>query len=183
MRKILIVFTMLLLSWQVLAKSSQVIVGKVDEVLTADIATVLTERGKIYVRLAGVDAPDLQQPYGDEAQQCLVDLIDDKEVVLRQLGVDNCGRMVAMMWINGSNDLDISSQMIKSGAAWVYRRYADSEFLVDLENQARTAQVGLWALPPNQRTAPWEWRKKARFMGKQPADECYVAPKNNAFYH
>jgi len=57
---------------------------------------------------------------------------------------------------------DVNAEMVRRGAAWVYRRYSDDPALLHLEQEARTARRGLWALPEAERIPPWEWRAAER---------------------
>jgi endonuclease YncB( thermonuclease family) len=52
--------------------------------------------------------------------------------------------------------------MVRRGAAWVFRRYSDDPELLRLEDEARAARRGLWALPEAERVPPWDWRAAER---------------------
>jgi endonuclease YncB( thermonuclease family) len=58
--------------------------------------------------------------------------------------------------------LNVNAEMVRQGAAWVYRKYNRDPSLLLLEREARSARRGLWALPETERTPPWEWRPAAR---------------------
>ena len=58
------------------------------------------------------------------------------------------------------DDLDVSAEMVRQGAAWVYRKYAKDQNLFKLEDEARAAKRGLWGLSEAQRVPPWEWRRR-----------------------
>jgi endonuclease YncB( thermonuclease family) len=128
------------------------------------------------IRLAEVDAPELDQPYGRTAKQELVSLASGRQLVIMPLDTDRYGRTVAHVW-NGSAHLN--AELVKRGAAWFYDRatgvsrsreiprdseYARSEALYDLEQQARNAKRGLWALGLKDRVEPWVWRERRRVM-------------------
>lgn len=51
--------------------------------------------------------------------------------------------------------LDVNREMIRLGAAWVYREYNTDKSLLDNEAEARTAKLGLWALPEAEQQPPW----------------------------
>ena len=68
---------------------------------------------------------------------------------------DRYGRTVGRVYVG---NLDVNAEMIGRGAAWVYRDYAKDPSLYRLENEAKAAKRGLWALPEAQRCAPWVWR-------------------------
>jgi endonuclease YncB( thermonuclease family) len=63
------------------------------------------------------------------------------------------------VFLDGRN---INAEMVEDGAAWVYRKYSRDPHLLELERQARAQGRGLWALQPDQRVPPWEWRKMRR---------------------
>jgi Excalibur calcium-binding domain/Staphylococcal nuclease homologue len=56
----------------------------------------------------------------------------------------------------------VNAALVRQGAAWVYRDFARDRTLFALEDEARAAKRGLWALPEAERTPPWEWRQASR---------------------
>jgi len=68
---------------------------------------------------------------------------------------DKYGRTVGRVYVGS---LDVNAELVKQGAAWVYRQYLKDQSLLALEEQARAAKIGLWGLPEAQRMPPWEWR-------------------------
>ena len=72
---------------------------------------------------------------------------------------DRYGRVVGRVFVDG---LDVNAEMVRQGHAWVYRQYASDESLFGLENEARAAKLGLWALSEADKMPPWEWRKARR---------------------
>lgn len=111
------------------------------------------------VRLADVDAPERDQPYGWEAKLTLIDLVRGAHIVLVPRDVDQYGRVVGYVWVG---DLDVNRELVKRGAAWFYAEYAQSDDLYQEEERARAAKIGLWALPAHDRIEPWEWRRRER---------------------
>ena len=110
-------------------------------------------------RLAEIDAPELDQPYGPQAKQALESLATGRQLVILPIDTDGYGRTVAHIW-NG--DTHLNAAIVKRGAAWFYSKYAPSETLYYVEQQAREAQRGLWALPLKHRVEPWVWRERKR---------------------
>jgi endonuclease YncB( thermonuclease family) len=110
-------------------------------------------------RLADVDAPELDQPYGQTAKQELLALAKGQQLVLRPIDTDRYGRTIVHVW-NG--DTYLNAEIVKRGAAWFYAEFAHGPTLYDVEQDARKAQRGLWALPLKDRIEPWEWRKRKR---------------------
>jgi endonuclease YncB( thermonuclease family) len=72
---------------------------------------------------------------------------------------DRYGRSVAQVRKDG---LDINRIMISRGAAWAYTAYLTDDSLRSVEADARARQVGLWSMPPNERMAPWDYRRERR---------------------
>jgi endonuclease YncB( thermonuclease family) len=110
-------------------------------------------------RLAEIDAPEHDQPYGEQAKRELKSLAQGQQLVIVPVDTDSYGRTVAHVW-NG--DSYLNAEMVKRGAAWFYSRYAATETLYYVEEEARKAKRGLWALPPQDHVEPWEWRKRKR---------------------
>ena len=55
------------------------------------------------VRLAGVDAPELHEPGGQQAKRKLLNLVYGKEVDLRNVQTLSYGRLVCDVYVGGSN--------------------------------------------------------------------------------
>jgi endonuclease YncB( thermonuclease family) len=133
--------------------------GRVIGVSDGDTITVRTPQGNIKVRLAQIDAPEATQPWGNRSRQELSGMVAGKEVGLNIVDEDQYGRSVAQIDVNG---LDVNRAMVERGAAWAYRRYVTDPSMVDAEQSARSRARGLWAMPANQRIAPWEYRRDRR---------------------
>lgn len=133
---------------------------KVVGVSDGDTFTCLAAGNKqVKVRMAEIDTPESKQPYGTRSRQALSDLVFGKQVTLKVQDTDRYGRTVARAYVGGT---DVNAQLVSQGAAWVYRQYSKDRSLISLEDQARKATRGLWALPESERMPPWEWRKAGR---------------------
>lgn len=132
------------------------------------------EYQQVKVRLAGIDAPERKQPYGERARQALAELTFQKQARLECGKKDRYKRSVCNVWVaptsapDGPQTIDAGLAMVSQGMAWWYRAYANEqtpeargqyEFA---EQEARGKRAGLWAdkgaVAP---VAPWEWRKQA----------------------
>lgn len=152
-----LLLTTLLTSFSALA--SETVTGRVVKVSDGDTLTLQMKNRTIKVRLAEIDTPEKAQPYGLTARTALVNKVMNKTIVVRIETTDRYGRSIGHIFFN---DRDINREMVKEGHAWVYRQYLRDQSLLLIEKQARLAKRGLWALPINQRQAPWEWRKNKR---------------------
>ena len=146
----------LLFACVVLPAYGQDFSGRVIGITDGDTLTVLTpERVQVRVRLAEIDAPEGGQPYGNRSRQALSELAFQEDVIVVYVDTDQYGRTVGRIYVG---DLDVSAEMIRQGAAWVYRDYVTDESLFAVETDARDTQRGLWGLS-EARVPPWEWRR------------------------
>ncbi|MFC3127218.1 thermonuclease family protein [Pseudoroseomonas globiformis] len=138
--------------------------GEAVGVADGDTLTLLTpDRQQVRVRLAQIDAPEAGQPWGSRARQALADLVFRRSVVVLVMDTDRYGRTVGMVRVGR---LDANAEMVRQGHAWVYRQYLRDRSLLAVEEEARQARRGLWALPEAERVPPWAWRRQQR--GGQP---------------
>ena len=133
--------------------------GTVTYVYDGD--TILLQEADTFhrIRLASIDAPEKDQPYGSEATQFLRTLIQNKTVLASVQDTDKYGRLIAHIYID---DREISNAMLANGYAWhlAYFDRNDPRFALHqaLELQARKAKLGLWQ--DDNPIAPWLWRTK-----------------------
>jgi endonuclease YncB( thermonuclease family) len=131
--------------------------AKVIAVLDGD--TVLVQRGArssqpVKVRLDGIDAPEKEQPYGMASRQSLSELVWKKQVQVGTQAVDDYGRMIAHLTVDGRN---VNEEQIRRGMAWEYSRHHGNKAYAALESGARQARLGLWSQA--EPMPPWQWRK------------------------
>ena len=156
------VLRILLLAGLVLARAAagEEIRGTVVKVFDGDSFIVALAQGeRVEVRLAGIDAPEKNQPYADSARAALRGMVLDQKLRLEVLDIDRYGRKVVRAF-RVSDRMDVNAELVRRGHAWVYRRHAYDESLYDLERDARERKVGLWALPEAEREPPWRWRRE-----------------------
>lgn len=123
-----------------------------------DTITVLTaDKERVRIRLEGIDAPELGQPFGKESKKVLSDLIFGKLVIVHDKGPDiykrTLGRVIC-------GPVDVNLEMVRQGFAWWFRRYSNELALITAENEAKQNQRGLWA--DKEPVPPWLWRKQSK---------------------
>lgn len=161
--------------------------GKVVEVNSGDMITIFNLNRPVRVRLLGVDAPEMNQPFGDVAKKHLTDLLMDKSVLVEYSGIAADSSLTGRVLLN---DTDIGAQMIRDGAAWfdvnANRLSAtDRDVYQQSELAARNERRGLWQ--DEHPTAPWEFVKAAELRVKPAASlkssvpESTAAPKQRPF--
>ena len=151
--------------------------GKVTSISDGDTLTLLVPDGasfkQVRVRLAEIDTPESRQPYGNRARQALSDLAFNQQARVVVQDTDRFGRTVGRVYVGG---VDVNAEMVKQGAAWVYRKYAQDQALFRLEEQAKAARRGLWGLPEAERCPPWDWRKGTCATASAPAGRAPAVP-------
>jgi endonuclease YncB( thermonuclease family) len=151
--------------------------GKVVGVSDGDTLTLLVPDGasfkQVRVRLAEIDTPESRQPYGQRAKQTLSDLAFGQQARVVVQDTDRYGRKVSRVYVG---DVDVNAELVKQGAAWVYRQYAQDQSLYRLEEQAKAAKRGLWGLPEAERCPPWDWRRGRCATASAPAPRAPASP-------
>jgi endonuclease YncB( thermonuclease family) len=153
-----------------IASFARAIEGKVIKVADGDTITVLVSNKEQYrIRLAGIDAPEKGQPFGNASRKNLRKLVAGKEVRVEFEKYDRYGRIVGKVWVTPPDcpkcgkTIDAGLAQITSGMAW-YRRYAHEQSPEDrgryefAEQEAKAKRVGLWQ--EKNPMPPWEFRRE-----------------------
>lgn len=139
--------------------------GRVTSVADGDTLRVTDSHGARHkIRLAYIDAPELQQAHGQASKRALSAEALGRIVSVEVFETDRYGREVAKVGIDGR---DLNLNQIRQGHAWHYvsiakRRQGKADYAAyaEAEARARQAAVGLWrgrkALPP------WDFRRQER---------------------
>ncbi len=98
---------------------------------------------RIKIRIQGVDAPEICQAYGPQAQAALSQWVLHRTVSVQTSRRDVYGRWLARLW--NDQGQDIAEQLVAGGYAWsyAYRRYESAYFAQ--QHEAQTGGRGLWA--------------------------------------
>ena len=138
--------------------------GRVTAVADGDTVTVVdADRVRHKIRLAGIDAPEARQPYGQVARRSLIEIVDGQWVQVYFDKSDRFGRLVGKIELDGR---DVNLEQVRRGLAWHYKKYqgeqspADRDAYAIAEQQAQRAQRGLWR--DAQPQAPWDYRAALR---------------------
>ena len=158
----------IVIAWFVTADASS-LYGKVIEVNSGDVITIFNLNRPVRVKLMGVDAPEMNQEFGDVAKKHLSDLVFEKFVIVEYAGIAADSSLTGRVLLN---DADIGAQMIRDGAAWFdpgngnRLSATDREVYQQSEQAARSEKRGLWQA--ENPVAPWEF-VKAEKMRRNPA--------------
>lgn len=150
---------------------AEVLTGRVVVVSDGDTITVLdATKTQHKIRVAGIDAPEKKQAFGQVSKENLSRLIFDKEVDIEWTKHDRYKRIVGKVMVASPNcsgacsrTFDAGLSQVSAGLAWWYRKYAKEQPADDLpkyekaELGAQSRHQGLWG--DKSPIAPWDWRK------------------------
>ena len=150
--------------------------GKVVKIADGDTVTIVDDSGKKHrIRLAGIDAPEKNQPYGDISTQGLNILVSGRIVTIEYEKRDRYKRIIGKVLVDPSGEvfcmaldcvkkIDAGLEQIKKGLAWHYKKYQGEQSVEDrgaygeAEVEAKVNGLGLWK--DDKPMAPWEWRRR-----------------------
>ena len=92
--------------------------GRVVAVHDGDTVTVATATGRIKVRLAGIDSPEVGQKWASQARDFTASLVLNRTVVVESSGSDQYGRVLGDVRVNG---VDVNEAVVRQGLAWPVR--------------------------------------------------------------
>ena len=157
---------------------AETLTGRVVYVADGDTVTVQdAAHSRHQIRLAGIDAPELMQAFGNRSKLHLSRLVFDKAVSVEYSKRDDHGRVVGKVMVASPDacpdasdacpkTLDAGLAQIAVGLAWWYRYFAAEQSEEDqhryefAEFEARTRNAGLWV--DSEPVPPGEWRRRNR---------------------
>ncbi|TXI14821.1 MAG: nuclease [Pedobacter sp.] len=120
-----------------------------------------TDGTVLKIRLANIDAPELDQAHGIASRDFLKSMIDQKNVVVEIQTKDKYARSVGVVFLNNQN---INRLLVANGHAWHYLKYSKDAELYIIEKSAKMNKNGLWSTANP--TPPWKFREDKRAAQK-----------------
>lgn len=140
------------------AANSMTFEAMVIEVKDGDTLTVLRNRSRMTVKLPGIDAPELDQPFGLDARRFAAKLVRGKVVTIQMSRPGN----PIYGAVRFSRGRILALEMVKAGMAWATTTDKTSLFSAAQE-AAKSARLGLWVNSEDEDPVPpWEWRANKR---------------------
>jgi endonuclease YncB( thermonuclease family) len=149
--------------------AASVLEGTVVNVADGDTITVLdSDKVQHRVRIAGIDAPEKGQAFGNASRKRLGELVARKDVRIEFKKHDRYGSIVGKVLVTPRDcltcgkTLDVGLAQVTTGMAWWYRKYAHEQSPEDqgryefAEQEAKAKRSGLWQDKNPQ--PPWEFR-------------------------
>lgn len=133
--------------------------GTVTKVIDGDSMRIKTESGDYEVRLYGIDAPEYDQNYAQEAKMKVKRALYRKRVKVIPVEWDKYKRLVAI--VEYSDDSSINELLLRNGLAWYYPKYCKKRICGSWKQVARKARekkLNIWS--ENSPVAPWRWKQR-----------------------
>jgi endonuclease YncB( thermonuclease family) len=110
------------------------------------------------LRLACIDAPELNQPHGVESRDYLNALVAGKDLEIVTRGEAGFGRTATIIYVDNVN---LQERLLSLGMVWYYPQYGskcrDIRGLKEAESTAKASKTGLWGT--DNPISPWTWRR------------------------
>lgn len=116
---------------------------------------------KTDIRIYGVDAPELNHPFGQQAKWAMVKLCKGHKVRAKIVEKDTHGRCVAMCYLPDGRDL--SEEMVKQGLALDWPKYSEGNYRM---HEPEGVRKKLWLADARQKGRMHVW---AQFDARQKA--------------
>jgi endonuclease YncB( thermonuclease family) len=122
--------------------------AKCVKVVDGDTLIVKCDKRQMIIDLAGVDAPEIGQPWGKEVRTFVADMVRGRKIRVELVDTSD-GTNQARVIVDGE---DLARLLAVRGLAWGI----DDGELESLSEGARTSPCGLWLDPDP--IPPWEFR-------------------------
>jgi len=128
--------------------------GVVTHIYDGDTIEITSNNEKRLLRLAHIDAPEVNQKFGDRAKRNLEKTILNNTVRYEVVGTDIFQRATAVVFLE---QININKKQIHDGYAWSLNRTSSNLYL-SLEFRAKHYKKGLWQ--SSNYLSPWVFRKQ-----------------------
>jgi endonuclease YncB( thermonuclease family) len=156
-RNVLTVLVILLSTFVSPSLAKEPFVGTVKKNIDGDSLVIFSGKKRIEVRLYGVDCPEYNQPFSNEAKALARKRVYGKKVLVRPEYYDYYKRLVAIVEYR---DQTLNSELVRAGLAWVYPKFCRKQICKSwkkMENSAKMEKKGIWST--TQSIPPWKWKR------------------------
>jgi Micrococcal nuclease (thermonuclease) homologs len=121
--------------------------GRAERVVDGDTLWLVPSDGgrALKLRLQGLDAPELCQPWGPQARDALRALVQGRELRVHVVTRDDYGRLLAR--VADAQGRDLGEELVRQGAAWNDGWHRRPGPYAAAERAARALGLGLHADP------------------------------------
>lgn len=141
---------------------ADVVQGRVVGITDGDTLTLLDATNRQHeIRLAGIDAPEKAQVFGQKAKESLSALAFEQQATAHCKKRDRYRQEICVLTVGGK---DVGLEQVRAGMAWWHRQFMTGQTIEErvayeqAESSAKTGRRGLWN--GLDLTPPWEWRHR-----------------------
>lgn len=129
--------------------------SKVVKVIDGDSIIIVDNDNNRVVELAYIDAPELDQRFGIDAKNWLVQQIKDNNSIVEIRAVENSDKVIVV-----ADSVNLNRSLVALGYAWLdsENKQLPQNYVQDLK-RVQASKKMLWSLPEYQRIPPWIWRE------------------------
>jgi endonuclease YncB( thermonuclease family) len=148
--------------------NAEAVTGRVVGITDGDTVSLLVERQQYTIRIAGIDAPERHQAWGERSKSNLSRLCLNQTAVADCSKISQQGQMICKLTVKA---VDIGLEQLKDGMAWWYMELAreqPSEVQSAYQSAELMAQLkrrGLWR--ETNPMPPWDFRRENRVFPEQ----------------
>lgn len=128
--------------------------GKCVKVVDGDTILVSLHKKNLTVHFDCIDCPELEQPFGKEAEQFTSSIVLKQKVIVEITTYEEDGTIVGRVYVN---DKDMSVELMEAGLAWYYKKHDEDKKLAKIQKKIKKGKKGIWSKPNP--TAPWVFRR------------------------
>ncbi len=121
--------------------------GTVDGVLDGDTLQAVVDGRQVDIQLIGINAPEGDECYGDQARSALASLVTGKTVVLASDGpdADADGRLLRYVIVEQDPPILVNAELVSSGAAVpLHSGHSKQEDFLARGDRAYASGKGMW---------------------------------------
>ena len=122
-----------------------------------------SERTFNNIRLFGIDAPELEQKYGEESRRYLIELTSSGRFIMEIVEEDRYQRLVAIVYKDGTDATNtLNYIMAREGWAYWYSDFdrQDRLGIKEADSRAYMEEKGVWQEPNLER--PWDYKDRMK---------------------
>lgn len=153
-------------------ESPGIIRAAVSEVIDGDTFVIEQSGIPMLIDLESIDAPEINQHYGQEAKDFLSQLLLNKNVKIKTVKTVDYRHVTAFVTLE---DLDVNKTLVKSGLAWYDAKNGYDSLLKTTQNDAKKFKLGLWS--QKSPVAPWDYRDGPKEAFKLPTLDVSYEPE------
>jgi endonuclease YncB( thermonuclease family) len=119
-----------------------------------DSVAVVFNKKILHIELDGIDCPELEQEFGEEARKFSKSFIYKKKVTVDIRNYDEQDRIIGRISSGGQ---ELSLALVAEGLAWYNKKNGSDKELAKAQKKAKKAKKGLWK--QSKPTSPWIFRE------------------------